>query len=50
MSSYSHSQDIEPRRWSSMPLGTNVVGVGLSHVFGDIDFDPLLQAEILLLL
>ena len=45
VSSYSHSQDIEPRRWTSMPLGTNVVGVGLSHVFGDIDFDPLLQAE-----
>lgn len=39
------SQDIEPRRWASMPLGTQVVGVGFSHVFGDIDFDPVLQAQ-----
>src|SRR5690606_20213701 len=43
--SKSFSQDIEPRRWSSMPLGTQVAGVGFSHVFGDIEFDPVLQAE-----
>lgn len=39
------SQEIEPRRWSSLPLGTNVVGVGYAHTFGDIFLDPLLQAE-----
>lgn len=39
------SQDIEPRRWTSMPLGTNAIGIGISHVFGDIEFDPLLQTE-----
>ena len=42
---YLFSQDIEPKRWTSMPLGTNVIGVGMGHVFGDIEFDPLLQAE-----
>jgi hypothetical protein len=39
------SQDIEPRRWASLPLGTNVVGAGYAHTFGDIFLDPLLQAE-----
>lgn len=28
-----------------MPLGTQVIGVGFNHVFGEIDFDPILQAE-----
>lgn len=39
------TQEIEPRRWSSLPLGTNVVGAGYVHTFGDIFLDPLLQAE-----
>jgi hypothetical protein len=39
------SQDIEPRRWSPIPLGTNVVGAGYSYTSGDVFFDPLLQAE-----
>ncbi|GGG44132.1 transporter [Bizionia arctica] len=42
---HGYSQDIEPKRWTSMPLGINVVGVGYGHVFGDIEFDPLLQAQ-----
>jgi hypothetical protein len=41
----SFSQDIEPRRWTSMPLGTNIIGAGYGHTFGNIDFDPVLQAE-----
>lgn len=41
----SFSQDIEPRRWTSMPIGTNAVGFGYSHVFGNIDVDPVLQLE-----
>jgi hypothetical protein len=40
-----YSQDIEPKRWTSMPLGINVAGVGYGHVFGNIEFDPLLQVE-----
>lgn len=39
------SQDIEPRRWSTIPVGTQVAGIGFVHTFGDIEFDPLLQAE-----
>lgn len=42
---HSFSQDIEPRRWTSMPIGTNVVGFGYSHVFGNIDVDPVLQVK-----
>lgn len=39
------AQDIEPRRWSPMPLKTNVVGVGYAFSYGDIMFDPVLQTE-----
>ena len=39
------SQDIEPRRWSPIPLGTHVLGAGYSYTSGDVFFDPLLQAE-----
>lgn len=40
-----YSQDIEPRRWTPTPLGTHVIGVGYVYQFGDILFDPALQAE-----
>jgi len=39
------AQDIEPRRWASLPLGSNVIGVGYAATIGDIFLDPLLQAE-----
>lgn len=38
-------QDIEPRRWTPLPIGTHVIGGGYVHTFGDIIFDPVLQAE-----
>lgn len=38
-------QDMEPRRWTPLPLGTHILGVGYSNSFGEIFFDPLLQAE-----
>jgi len=41
----SFAQDIEPRRWGNLPLGSNVIGVGYAYTFGDITLDPLLQAE-----
>lgn len=41
----SYSQDIEPRRWTSLPLGTHVLGIGYIHTNGKIFFDPLLQVE-----
>lgn len=42
---YGYAQDIEPRRWSSLPLGTNVIAVGYAYTSGDVFFDPLLGAE-----
>lgn len=39
------SQDIEPRRWTPMPLGVHAVGGGYIHTFGNLIFDPVLQAE-----
>jgi hypothetical protein len=39
------SQDIEPRRWAPLPVGTNVVGVGYVHTDGEIFFDPVLKIE-----
>jgi len=39
------AQDLEPRRWSHLPTGLNVVGVGLNKIDGDILLDPVLRAE-----
>ncbi len=41
----SYAQDLEPRRWTSLPLGIQIVGVGYGNTSGEIFFDPLLQAE-----
>ncbi|WP_297797421.1 transporter [uncultured Eudoraea sp.] len=40
-----YSQDIEPRRWSSIPLGTNIIAAGYAYTSGEVFFDPLLGAE-----
>jgi hypothetical protein len=39
------AQDIEPRRWTVMPLGVNVVGAGYGHTSGEIFVDPVLRIE-----
>jgi len=39
------AQDLEPRRWTPMPLGIHVIGAGYGYTDGDIFLDPLLQAE-----
>jgi hypothetical protein len=39
------AQDIEPRRWTPLPVGTNVAGVGFVHTDGKIFFDPVLNVE-----
>jgi len=39
------AQDIEPRRWTNMPVGTNVLGVGQVYTIGDLNVDPTLQLE-----
>ena len=39
------AQDIEPRRWTHMPTGINVVGLGTAYTSGDIFFDPVLELQ-----
>jgi len=41
----SFAQDLEPRRWTPMPLGIHVIGAGYGYTDGEIFLDPLLQAE-----
>ena len=42
---HAYAQDIEPRRWTPLPAGTNGVGVGYGRTVGDVFLDPLLQIE-----
>ncbi len=37
------ANDVEPRRWTPLPIGTTVVGLGLIRGEGDVAFDPLLK-------
>ena len=39
------AQDLEPRRWTPLPSGLNVIGVGYVRTLGDVFFDPVLQIE-----
>jgi hypothetical protein len=39
------AQDLEPRRWTHLPVGTNVVGVAYAYTRGEIFFDPLLEIQ-----
>jgi len=39
------AQDIEPRRWTPLPIGMNVLGAAVIHTDGDIAFDPVLELE-----
>jgi hypothetical protein len=39
------AQDLEPRRWTVLPAGSNVLGLGYARVEGDVFFDPLLEVE-----
>lgn len=38
-------QDLEPRRWTPLPPGMNVIGAGYAVSSGDVFFDPVLQVE-----
>ncbi len=37
--------DMEPRRWTHLPVGMNVLGAGGIYTDGDINFDPVLELE-----
>lgn len=39
------AQDLEPRRWTHMPTGLNVIGLGTGYTTGDLYFDPVLKIE-----
>jgi hypothetical protein len=39
------AQDLEPRRWTHLPVDTNVIGAGYLFTKGDIAFDPALRIE-----
>jgi len=40
-----HAQDIEPRRWSHMPIGANFGGAAYAYTMGDIYLDPELRIQ-----
>ena len=37
------AQDLEPRRWSHLPSGLSLVGVGYSYTEADVYFNPVLK-------
>ncbi|HEX7899824.1 MAG TPA: transporter [Planctomycetota bacterium] len=39
------AQELEPRRWTHLPVGTNIAGVGYLHTDGDLDVEPALRIE-----
>ncbi|MGI9241630.1 MAG: transporter [Verrucomicrobiales bacterium] len=41
----SNAQQLEPRRWGHLPIGTSFAGVGYAYTSGDIAFNPLLRIE-----
>ena len=43
--SHACAQDVEPRRWTPLPVGLNVVGAGYGFTNGDIFVDPVLQVQ-----
>jgi hypothetical protein len=38
-----NAQDLEPRRWSHLPIGQNIIGVGYVYTEAIIFFSPVLQ-------
>jgi hypothetical protein len=39
------SEELEPRRWSHLPIDTNYFGAGYAYTEADIGFDPVLTLE-----
>jgi len=42
---FANAQDIEPRRWSHLPIGANFAGMGYAYTTGDISLDPELRIQ-----
>ena len=43
LSERANAQDLEPRRWSHLPIGQTIVGVGYVYTEADIFFSPVLK-------
>jgi len=41
----SFAQDVEPRRWTHLPVGLNVVAAAYVYTVGDLFFDPVLLVD-----
>ncbi len=39
------AEELEPRRWSHLPIDTNFAGTGYAYTEADIGFDPVLRIE-----
>jgi hypothetical protein len=39
------ADDVEPRRWTPLPVGTTVAGIAVIKGKGNIALDPVLQIE-----
>ena len=39
------AQDLEARRWTHLPVDTNIAGVGYGFSDGELSFDPVLRIE-----
>jgi len=38
-------QDIEPRRWTPIPPGLNIIGAAYGRLQGDVFFNPVMLIE-----
>ncbi|MCZ6716325.1 MAG: transporter, partial [Gammaproteobacteria bacterium] len=45
LSGVSFAQDVEPRRWTHLPVGLNVLGAAYVYTDGDIFLDPVLLVD-----
>jgi hypothetical protein len=45
LSGAASAEDIEPRRWTPLPVDLTLIGVGTIRGAGDIAFDPLLEIQ-----
>jgi len=45
LGSIAQAQELEPRRWSHVPVDTNYLSVAYANTRGDIFFDPVLRVE-----
>lgn len=45
LSGVSFAQDVEPRRWTHLPVGLDVIGATYVHTAGDLFFDPVLLVD-----